>query len=123
MHGLCPYLGLTTYHAVCRWILRSRIAKGVHALWYGRSVALGRQDRQQCVALDDVLAVFASLLWAGQRWQEVKMGVFQLQQLKLLRSELGLLPEDTQGAAERQTQRLVARFVPPLFAANWRLER
>jgi putative transposase len=52
--------------------------------------------------------VFATLWRASQRWQGVKMSEFERQQLKLLRRELGLLPEGTQGAAERKTQRLVA---------------
>jgi transposase-like protein len=53
--------------------------------------------------------VFATLWRASQRWQGVKMSEFERQQLKLLRRELGLLPEATQDAAERQAaQQLVA---------------
>jgi transposase-like protein len=52
--------------------------------------------------------VFATLWRASQRWQGVKMSEFERQQLKLLRRELGLSPEDTQGAVESKTQRLVA---------------
>lgn len=52
--------------------------------------------------------VFATLWRASQRWQGVKMSEFERQQLKLLRRELGLLPEGTQGAVEGKTERLVA---------------
>jgi putative transposase len=52
--------------------------------------------------------VFATLWRASQRWQGVKMSEFERQQLKLLRRELGLLPEDTQDASNRKTKRLVA---------------
>jgi transposase-like protein len=52
--------------------------------------------------------VFATLWRASQRWQGVKMSEFERQQLKLLRRELGLLSEGTQGAVDRTTQRLVA---------------
>jgi transposase-like protein len=37
--------------------------------------------------------VFATLWRASQRWQNVKMSEFERQQLKLLRHELGLMPE------------------------------
>jgi transposase-like protein len=52
--------------------------------------------------------VFATLWRASQRWQGVKMSEFERQQLKLLRRELGLLPDNTQDAVDRKTQRLVA---------------
>ncbi len=52
--------------------------------------------------------VFATLSRASQRWQGVKMSEFERQQLKLLRHELSLLPEETQGIVERRAQRLVA---------------
>jgi len=52
--------------------------------------------------------VFATLWRASQRWQGVKMSEFERQQLKLLRRELGLLPEGTQAAVESKTERLVA---------------
>ena len=52
--------------------------------------------------------VFATLWRASQRWQGVKMSEFERQQLRLLRRELGLLPEATPEAVDRKTQRLVA---------------
>jgi transposase-like protein len=52
--------------------------------------------------------VFATLWRASRRWQGVKMTEFERQQLKLLRRELGLVPEDTLKATERKTERLVA---------------
>jgi putative transposase len=52
--------------------------------------------------------VFATLWRASQRWQGVKMSEFERQQLKLLRRDLGLLPEGAQGAVERKTHGLAA---------------
>jgi putative transposase len=52
--------------------------------------------------------VYATLWRASQRWQGVKMSEFERQQLKLLRRELGLLPDGAQGAAGPATQGLAA---------------
>jgi putative transposase len=52
--------------------------------------------------------VFATLWRASQNWQGVRMSEFERQQLKLLRRELGLLPDGTQDVVGRQGQRLAA---------------
>ena len=52
--------------------------------------------------------VFATLWRASQRWQGVKMTEFERQQLKLLRRDLGLLPDGTQDAVASKRQRLAA---------------
>jgi transposase-like protein len=52
--------------------------------------------------------VFATLWRASQRWQGVRMSEIERQQLKLLRRELGLLPDGTQDAARLKVQRLAA---------------
>jgi putative transposase len=52
--------------------------------------------------------VFATLWRASQRWQGVRMTEIERQQLKLLRRELGLLPDGTQDAVGLKTQRLAA---------------
>jgi putative transposase len=52
--------------------------------------------------------VFATLWRASQRWQGVRMSDIERQQLKLLRRELGLLPDGTQDAVELKVQRLAA---------------
>jgi putative transposase len=52
--------------------------------------------------------VFATLWRGSQRWQGVKMSEFERQQLKLLRRELGLLPDGTSDAAGLKVQRLAA---------------
>jgi transposase-like protein len=52
--------------------------------------------------------VFATLWRASQRWQGVRMSGIERQQLKLLRRELGLLPDGTQDAAGFKAQRLAA---------------
>ncbi len=52
--------------------------------------------------------VFATLWRASQRWQDVKMSEFERQQLKLLRRELGLLPDGTPDALGLKVQRLAA---------------
>jgi len=51
---------------------------------------------------------FATLWRASQRWQGVRMSGIERQQLKLLRRELGLLPDGTQDAAGFKAQRLAA---------------
>jgi transposase-like protein len=52
--------------------------------------------------------VFATLWRASQRWQGVKMTEIERQQLKLLRRELGLLPDGTPDADGLRVQRLAA---------------
>lgn len=52
--------------------------------------------------------VFATLWRASQNWQGVRMSEFERQQLKLLRRELGLLPDGTQDAVGPKMQRLAA---------------
>jgi putative transposase len=52
--------------------------------------------------------VFATLWRASQRWQGVRMSEMERQQLKLLRHELGLLPDGTQDAVGLKVQRLAA---------------
>ena len=52
--------------------------------------------------------VFATLWRASQRWQGVRMSELERQQLKLLRHELGLLPDGTQDAVGLKVQRLAA---------------
>jgi len=52
--------------------------------------------------------VFATLRRASQRWQGVTMTEIERQQLKLLRRELGLLPDGTQDAFGLKAQRLAA---------------
>jgi transposase-like protein len=52
--------------------------------------------------------VFATLWRTSQRWQGVKMSAMERQQLKLLRGELGLLPDGTPDAAGLKVQRLAA---------------
>ena len=52
--------------------------------------------------------VFATLWRASQRWQGVRMTEIERQQLKLLRRELGLLPDGTQDAVGLKAQRLAA---------------
>jgi putative transposase len=52
--------------------------------------------------------VFATLWRASQRWQGVTMTEIERQQLKLLRRELGLLPDGTQDAFGLKAQRLAA---------------
>jgi transposase-like protein len=52
--------------------------------------------------------VFATLWRASQRWQGVRMSEIERQQLKLLRRELGLLPDGTQDAVGFKAQRLAA---------------
>ena len=52
--------------------------------------------------------VFATLWRASQRWQGVRMSDIERQQLKLLRRELGLLPDGTQDAVGLKAQRLAA---------------
>ena len=52
--------------------------------------------------------VFATLWRASQRWRGVRMSQIERQQLRLLRSELGLLLDDKQGAAELETAQLAA---------------
>jgi putative transposase len=52
--------------------------------------------------------VFATLWRASQHWQSVRMNEIELQQLKLLRRGLGLLPDATQDAVELKTRRLAA---------------
>ena len=51
---------------------------------------------------------FATLWRASQRWQGVRMSGIERQQLKLLRRELGLLPDGTQDAAGFKAQRIAA---------------
>jgi putative transposase len=51
---------------------------------------------------------FATLWRVSQRWQGVRMSGIERQQLKLLRRELGLLPDGTQDAAGFKAQRLAA---------------
>jgi hypothetical protein len=45
---------------------------------------------------------------ASQRWQGVRMSEIERQQLKLLRRELGLLPDGTQDAVGLEAQRVAA---------------
>jgi putative transposase len=52
--------------------------------------------------------VFATLWRASQRWQGVRMSEIERQQLRLLRRDLGQLPDDKQAANELSTGRLVA---------------
>jgi putative transposase len=52
--------------------------------------------------------VFATLWRASQRWQGVRMTEIERQQLKLLRRELGLLPDGTPDADGLKVQRLAA---------------
>jgi transposase-like protein len=52
--------------------------------------------------------VFATLWRASQRWQGVRMSEIERQQLKLLRRELGLLPDGTHDAVGLKMQRLAA---------------
>lgn len=52
--------------------------------------------------------VFATLWRTSERWRGVKMSEFERQQLKLLRKELGLLPDGTQDAVASKRQRLAA---------------
>jgi transposase-like protein len=52
--------------------------------------------------------VFATLWRASQRWQGVKLSELERQQLKLLRRELGLLPDGAKGAAGPKAQRSAA---------------
>lgn len=52
--------------------------------------------------------VFATLWRTSERWRGVKMSEFEGQQLKLLRKELGLLPDGTQDAVASKRQRLAA---------------
>jgi putative transposase len=52
--------------------------------------------------------VFATLWRASQRWQGVRMSAIERQQLKLLRGELGLLPDGTQDAVGPKVQRFAA---------------
>jgi len=52
--------------------------------------------------------VFATLWRASDRWQGVRMSEIERQQLKLLRRELGLLPDGTLDAAGLKMQRLAA---------------
>ena len=52
--------------------------------------------------------VFATLWRASQRWQGVRMTEIERQQLRLLRRELGLLPDGTQDAVGLKPQRLAA---------------
>jgi transposase-like protein len=52
--------------------------------------------------------VYATLWRASERWRGVKMSELERQQLKLLRRELGLLPDDTQDAVTSKRQRLAA---------------
>jgi putative transposase len=52
--------------------------------------------------------VYATLWRASQHWQGVKMSELERQQLKLLRRELGLLPDGAQGAVEPNARRLAA---------------
>ena len=51
---------------------------------------------------------FATLWRASQHWQGVKMTEFERQQLKLLRHELGLLPDGPQDAVGHKGRRLAA---------------
>jgi transposase-like protein len=51
--------------------------------------------------------VFATLLRASQRWQGVKMSDIERQQLKLLRHELGQLPDDERHTVERELGRII----------------
>jgi transposase-like protein len=51
---------------------------------------------------------FATVWRASQHWQGVKMSELERQQLKLLRRELGLLPDGTQDAASHNVRRLAA---------------
>jgi putative transposase len=51
---------------------------------------------------------FATVWRASQHWQGVKMSELERQQLKLLRRELGLLPDGTQDAARHNVRRLAA---------------
>jgi transposase-like protein len=52
--------------------------------------------------------VFATLWRASQRWQAVRMSEIERQQLKLLRRELGLLPDGTPDADGLRVRRLAA---------------
>jgi putative transposase len=52
--------------------------------------------------------VFATLWRASQRWQSVRMSEIERQQLRLLRRELGLLPDGTQDAVGFKAQQLAA---------------
>ncbi|MCL7453918.1 MAG: transposase [Anaerolineae bacterium] len=52
--------------------------------------------------------IFATLWRASQNWQGVRMSEFERQQLKLLRRELGLLPDGTQDAVGLKMQRFAA---------------
>ena len=52
--------------------------------------------------------VFATLWRASQRWQGVKMSHIERQQLRLLRRQLGLLPDGTQDDVGLNPQRLAA---------------
>jgi transposase-like protein len=51
---------------------------------------------------------FATVWRASQHWQGVKMSELERQQLKLLRRELGLLPDGTQDATSHSIRRLAA---------------
>jgi putative transposase len=52
--------------------------------------------------------VFATLWRASQRWQGVRMSDIERQQLRLLRRQLGLLPDGTQDAVGLKVQRIAA---------------
>jgi putative transposase len=52
--------------------------------------------------------VFATLWRASQRWQGVRMSHIERQQLRLLRRQLGLLPDGTQDTVSHELQRLAA---------------
>ena len=52
--------------------------------------------------------VFATLWRASQRWQGVRMSEIERQQLRLLRRELGLLPDGTQDAIGLKARQLAA---------------
>jgi transposase-like protein len=52
--------------------------------------------------------VFATLWRASQRWQGVRMSHIERQQLRLLRRQLGLLPDGTQDAVGLKVHRLAA---------------
>jgi len=52
--------------------------------------------------------VFATLWRASQRWQGVKMSELERQQLRLLRRELGLLPDGTPDVVGLKTRQLAA---------------
>jgi putative transposase len=52
--------------------------------------------------------VFATFRRASQRWQGVRMGDIERQQLKLLRRQLGLPPDGTQDDTGLRVQRIAA---------------